>query len=122
MILKALCDLAEEEHLSDDLDFMMKPVRYQVVVSREAQGWIVDAATLESADGLRKPRLVVPPRRIPRQSGRTSGNCAEFLVDKCDYVFGCNPAAGEGVAASLPERAALFRQRVDALVTVLLEG
>jgi CRISPR-associated protein Csd1 len=122
MILKALCDLSEEQHLSDDLDFMMKPVRYQAVVNREGQGWIVDMATLDSADGPRKARLLVPPRRIPRQSGRTSGNCAEFLVDKCDYVFGCNPAAGEGVAASLPERAALFKQRVDALATALVEG
>jgi CRISPR-associated protein Csd1 len=122
MMLRALCDLAEEEGLANDLDFMMKPVRYQLVVSADGVGQIVDLATYEPSDGERRPRFVVAPRRIPRQGGRTSHDDAEFLVDKCDYVFGCNPAASENLAAKLPGRATLFKRRVDALVEGLGNG
>jgi len=119
MILKALCECADEHHLSDDLDFMTKPVRFQVVLTHEGKASIVDLASLEPGVGGRKARVVVPERRIPRQSGRTSGDCAEFLVDKCDYVFSCNPSASEAVAVKLEHRAALFKARVDALVSSL---
>jgi CRISPR-associated protein Csd1 len=122
MILKALCELAEDRHLSDDLDFMTKPVRFQVVVTRDGQASIIDTAILEPAEGKKKPRLAVPERRIPRQTVRTSGDSAAFLVDNCDYVFGCNPKAAPKVAERLPERARLFTENLKNLVSALPAG
>ncbi len=43
-------------------------------------------------------------------------------MDKCDYVFGCNPSAGLNIAAKLSKRAALFEQRVGALARSLPVG
>jgi len=116
MILKALYDLAQQEGLADDLDFEMRPVRFMIVLGADGTAHLKDTAVMEaSKDGKGKPRLHIPPLKIPRQSGRTSGDNAEFLVDKCDYVFGSNPSLPGERTSRLPERAKLFLIQVEKL-------
>jgi CRISPR-associated protein Csd1 len=86
-----------------------------VEAPREAPG--------RSASG--KPQGVpkAPSLRIPRRSDRTSGDSAEFLVDKAEYVFGidpdpANPRKAKKAAGArekrLRNRRRLFREKVEA--------
>ncbi|MDH7514118.1 MAG: type I-C CRISPR-associated protein Cas8c/Csd1 [Clostridiales bacterium] len=116
MILRALYDLAQQEGLAEDLDFEMKPVRFMIVLGADGSAHLKDTAVLETPKRDKgKPRHQIPALKIPRQSGRTSGDKAEFLVDKCDYVFGSNPNLFGGKTKKLPERAKLFVDQVEKL-------
>ncbi len=118
MILKALYDLAQQEGLAEDLDFEIKPVRFMIVLGADGSAHLKDMAMLVfPKSGKGKPRLQIPPIKIPRRSGRTSGDKAEFLVDNCDYVFGCNPSVTENKAKKLALRARLFINQVEKLLS-----
>lgn len=115
MILRALFELAEREHLVEDPDFVIAPVAWLVRVSAEGTILGIEDTRREEAKGRRKPRLIARPYTIPRQPGRTSGDRAFFLCDKSEYSLGLVPA---GTSGSVPEKLArrfmLFREQIAA--------
>ena len=63
----------------------------------------------------RQKRSVAKSFSVPRQIPRTSGDCAHFLCDNAEYVFGLQTTAGEAKrrpASKLRQRRDLFRARV----------
>jgi len=114
VILKALHDLAFQEDLAEDLDFEISDrVRFIIVLADDGSVQIKDTATFKTERG--KPKIKIPPLKIPRKSGRTSGDKAEFLVDKCDYVFGFNPSLSGNKAKKLAKRFNMFKDEVEKL-------
>ncbi|MCZ7606625.1 MAG: type I-C CRISPR-associated protein Cas8c/Csd1 [Planctomycetota bacterium] len=107
MILQSLVKLAEREGLVDDPNFEMREVHW--VVHLKPDGRLINLQSLlrppEGKKG--KPRGLKLP--IPRQSGRTSGDKAEFLVDKAEYVFG----VGDRDAGKLAARHGLFVDEIE---------
>ncbi len=92
MILESLKKLAEREGLVEETAFQSAPVRWIVTVDGEGRFVALDdTGCTPPAEGKRKPKVQYQLRSIPRRSGRTSGNRAEFLVDKSDYVLGALP-------------------------------
>jgi hypothetical protein len=65
---------------------------------------LTDTAYTVSEEGKRKQRQEYQRRLVPRRSGRTSGDKAEFIVDKSDYVLGILPDGEDGCARSSPRR------------------
>ena len=109
MILRALYDLAQQEGLADDLDFEPAQLRYTLVLGpKGTRATLVDRSQLLPAEGKKKPELRKPTILVPRRTGRTSGSCAEFLVDKADYLLGWEPL-GKTKSNLLAERHALYR-------------
>jgi len=91
MILQALHQLAEREHLLDDPDYEYKPVAWRVVLSAsgELRG-ILSNHYEEKAVGKRKPKVLPKKELIPMQPTGRAGTKAPacFLVDNAKYVFG----------------------------------
>lgn len=124
MMLMALYDLAEREGLLEDPSYEPKPVDFFIHLGEEGRFHGVVAAPREAPtrDPKGKPRGTpkAPARLIPRRSDRTSGDLAEFLVDKAEYVFGINPTHREGTAKKSQEamerklqaRRELFRKAI----------
>lgn len=113
MILRALYDLAQEEGLAEDLDFEPAQIRYVLVFGpKGTSATIQDRAELVPAEGKKKAELLKPTIPVPRRSGRTSGDRAEFLVDKADYVFGWDPA-GKTSPEKATKRQALYREQLE---------
>ena len=116
-ILRALYDLAEQEHLVEDTDFILAPVAWIVRVN--ATGGIVsidDNRVEDTPTGKRKPRLRARNVRIPRPPQRTRAAVAAFLCDKAEYVFGVSAPSDTKTQRSPEElmaRAALFRAQVE---------
>ncbi len=120
MMLRALAELAESEGLLADTSYEPKPLDFFVHLG--AGGKFIDfvAAPREAPgkDAKGRPRGVPKPplRWIPRRSDRTSGDLAEFLVDKSEYVFGLDPKGvgkGDGTRnIRLTRLRALFLERV----------
>jgi len=120
MILRSLYDFAQREGLAEDLDYELKELRWALVLTPKG-AHLEDLATLEEVEvpgpkGKKKTKTILRklPVRIPRQSGRTSADVAEFLVDKADYVFGWDPS-GKTKPTKLPIRAGRYRNRVEHL-------
>jgi CRISPR-associated protein Csd1 len=116
VILQALYQLAQREHLMEDPDFEWKPVPWLIVVG--------DGGTLLGIRGThstvpgeeeRKKKSKRQPRNfsLPREPGRTSGDRAYFLFDKAEYALGQDPAATRP-AEQLEARFELFRTRANA--------
>lgn len=84
MILTALKELAEAEHLMADPDFEPKPVTR--VIELAPDGRLLGVTDLRQPDAKGKPRAVT--LLVPKIAGRTSGVSPQFLYDKSDYVFG----------------------------------
>lgn len=120
MILKALCELAQAEELIGDPDFEHKPVSW--VVRLREDGSLVDindhrrnlneGKTGRNGQPI-KPKWAGKDELVPVQPIRTSGDCAFFLVDKAEYVFGIDPN-GTRPPEKLAARAALFREPIEA--------
>lgn len=107
MILESLVALALRERLVEEPAFQSAPVRWIVTV--DAQGYFIALDSTDyfpPAEGKRKPKVQCKLREIPRRSGRTSGDKAEFLVDKSDYVLGVLPEGATGKKCEL--RSSLF--------------
>lgn len=135
MILQSLARLAARERLVEDPDYEMREVDWLVTIKPD--GRLVSLDSLLQPRGSAKSRAQPrgPKMLIPRQSGRTSGDKAEFLVDKADYVCGLSfwerkkyeekkqkgaaPAVlaelrdGRFVAVDLPDRLALYSEQVE---------
>jgi CRISPR-associated protein Csd1 len=115
MIYQALAELAKREDLLEDMAYEPKPVHYLLVLGENGDLLEVleprDPPPLDDKGRPKgKPRAVV--RRIPRRSDRTSGDLAEFLVDKAEYVFGIDPK-GKTATEKTSNRRRLFRESVD---------
>jgi len=104
MILAELKRLAETEGLLANPHYEPKPVPYLIVVNSEGRCVGIQCTNAPDAKG----KLRAKPFQIPRRSGRTSGDQADFLVDKAEYVFGI----GERDAAKLKHRQQLFADEV----------
>lgn len=118
MLMKALYDLAESEQLVPDPDFEIKPIAYLVRVAEDGRCLGIESTKeTPAAERKKKPKPVAKAFRVPRESGRTSGDKAFFLIDKAEYLFGVDPS-GAREAEKLLARAALFRERVAACVAV----
>lgn len=97
MILESLAKMAHRDRLVEEPAFQSVPVRW--IVNLDAEGHFCgldDTAYTPPAEGKRKPKVQYKLREVPRRSGRTSGDKAEFLVDKSDYVLGVLPEGSTG--------------------------
>lgn len=122
MILRALYDLAQQEGLANDLDFEPAQLRYALVLGPGgASATVQDRATLVPAQGNQRPELRKPTVSIPRRSGRTSGDCAELLVDKGDYILGWDPTGKAAPEKSL-KRQGLYRDRLVKALAAQVPG
>ena len=110
MILQSLRDLALREHLLELPDFEPKEVAWVITVGDGGE-FLGLSNTVAEAEPKGKPRR--KKMLIPRQSGRTSGREAEFLVDKSEYVLGVEPNNGRD-SEELEKRRALFAAQVAA--------
>jgi CRISPR-associated protein Csd1 len=113
MILRALYELAQDDGLSASYEPL--EVHYLVHLGPEGRYLGYTAPRVEQLpDGrTRRTREPRPPRRlVPRRSSRTSGDDAEFLVDKAEYVFGLDPESRRS-EAKVHNRRELFRGLVD---------
>jgi CRISPR-associated protein Csd1 len=119
MIYKALVDLAEREGLLADTAYEPVEVHYLVHLGEGGKYLSYEAPRDEAASGSAKRfRPRAPRRRVPRRSGRTSGDRAEFLVDKAEFVFGIDPH-GKRPEEKLAERRRLFQERAEKASTAL---
>ncbi len=122
MILRALYDLAQHEGLAADLDYEPIQLRYVLVLGPEGKtATIQDRGTLVPAEGKKKPELRKPIIPVPRRSGRTSGNCAEFLVDKSDYLLGWDPS-GKTKPEKTAVRQELYRDLIAGALAAQVPG
>lgn len=106
MILQALKELAEREVLIPRPHYEMKEVSWLVHVG--PGGKLLGLSSTVGPDSQQKGRPRPKRFLIPQRSGRTSGEEAEFLVDKAEYVFG----VGDRDEASLQRRQRLFFEKV----------
>jgi CRISPR-associated protein Csd1 len=122
MILRALYDLAQQEGLAEDLDYEPAQLRYVLVLGPSGtSATIQDRGILVPAEGKKKPELRKPTVSIPRRTGRTSGDCAEFLVDKSDYILGWDPS-GKAVPEKALKRQGLYRDLIAQALTAQAPG
>lgn len=106
MILKALKELAEREGLIPLPHYQRLGVHWLIRVSPNG-GFLGISQTLgpEIGTGKRLPKSYF----VPWRATRTSGDRAQFLVDKAEYVFGL----GTKSAAKLRARQELFLEKVE---------
>jgi len=118
VILQALYQLAETEHLMEDPDFEWKPLAWLITVGDDGSLLGVHGThTIPSSEeGKKKPRPRPANFLVPREPGRTSGDRAFFLFDKAEYALGRDPETDPGKRREpekLATRFALFRQRAE---------
>jgi len=116
MILASLKNMAQTEGLTEDLDYEPKPVAW--VVSLDAQGRCIGLIPTAMPQGP-KGKPVAKTMQIPRRAGRTSGDLADFLVDKPEYVLGIVPDTdlSEKRTQRLEPRRQLFLAEVEKAAT-----
>ncbi|MFY9825572.1 MAG: type I-C CRISPR-associated protein Cas8c/Csd1 [Thermoanaerobaculia bacterium] len=118
MILQALYQLAESDHLMEDPDFEWKPLAWLITLTADGTALgITGTHTIPaSEEGKKKPRPRPANYEVPREAGRTSGDRAFFLFDKAEYALGLDPEtdpAKRREPGKLAARLALFRQRAE---------
>lgn len=119
MILQALVQLAEIEHLIGDPDFELKPVAW--IVRLRSDGTIIhiednrknlNEGKTDRKGKVLKAKWVGNNALIPLQGLRTSGDAEAFMVDKAEYVLGVDPS-GARPEAKLLNRLKLFYGAVE---------
>lgn len=120
MILEELKKLAEREHLLADEGYGPQKVHALIVTDREGGFHGLQSQMKLIARGKGKAREEPAWYPMPSPEGRrTSGDLANFLYDKSDYVFG----VGDATPQKLANRRRLFRELVkEALVATNDEG
>lgn len=111
MIYKALFDLAEREGLLADTAYEPQEVHYLVHLGASGEYLGCEAPRDETSASDKQSRSRPKRRRVPRRSGRTSVDRAEFMVDKAEYVFGIDPS-GKRPGKKLAGRRRLFADSV----------
>ena len=128
MILKALCNLAEEQHralvegdLRGNLAFEERRVDFHIVLHDDESRTLV--SHWEDVASPRGPRREVKREFVPLQHKR-SGTAPEahFLVDNAKFVFGVslNPEADDRAESDIRPKS--FREKVEGLFADLPRG
>jgi CRISPR-associated protein Csd1 len=117
MLLNSLRQLAFAEQLIDDPDFELRPICWLMHLDAsggllQIEDWRIDA----NIGTNRKPYLHGRTASTPIQPVRTSRDCAFFLVDKAEYVFGIDPF-GKRPSTKLAARFKLFQSQISACAT-----
>lgn len=109
MILEELKKLAEREHLLADEGYGPQKIHALIVIDREGNFHGLQSQVTMVTRGKGKPRPEPSMFSMPSPEGRrTSGDVANFLYDKSDYVFGI----GDADPNKLANRRRLFRELV----------
>jgi CRISPR-associated protein Csd1 len=109
MILEELKRLAEREQLLSDEAYGPQKIHSLIVIDRDGTFHGLQSQMTMVARGKGKPRAEPKLMSMPSPEGRrTSGDMANFLYDKSDYVFGLGNADSE----RLQNRMRLFRERI----------
>lgn len=87
MILAELKRLAQAQGLLEDPHYEPKPVKYVIRID-ETGGCLGIDSTVESPPPGERGKPRARAFSIPRRSGKTSGDSADFLVENSEYVFG----------------------------------
>ncbi|MEM8962262.1 MAG: type I-C CRISPR-associated protein Cas8c/Csd1 [Acidobacteriota bacterium] len=106
MILQALFELAEYEELVPDPNYDLAGVAWLVRID-DGGRLISFEGTHDEDDKRRRPKTFW----VPREPARTSGDRANFFVDKAEYVFGIEAETGKPGRKSA-NRFALYRERI----------
>jgi CRISPR-associated protein Csd1 len=114
MILQSLVALAQRERLVEEPAFESAAVRWVVDLDEEGGFLSVrDTYYVPPASGEgRKPKPQAKTMLVPRRTGRTSGERAEFLVDKAEYALGMVMDADHGEERA-NRRLALFTSELQ---------
>ena len=115
MILQALAQLAKTENLlADEPDYEFRRVAWGISISATGKFQkLIPYRIDRNADTARKESFVGKWSLVPRQPIRTGVPKAFFLVDKCEYILGLDPA-GKRKEEDLVKRSTLFREHVEA--------
>ena len=108
MILGSLCAVARRDGLLSIPDYEPKPVAWIIAVG-EGGKFVNVVPTAGEAEPGKKPRAKM--FQIPHRVGKTSGDVADFLVDKSEYTLGVEPD-GKRSPDDLRARLELFRRWV----------
>src|SRR5450759_4584018 len=121
MILKALYDLAQAEHLVDDPDFVSADVAYCLSLGQGGKNPRLLPLATERQEG-KKTRLELPRIAIAREPSRSGTKApALFLVDKASYLFGLDPSKKAPLSRTR-EECARFRDRTLSLRELMPHG
>lgn len=119
-LLRSLYDLAEQEALVEDPDFVLTPVAWIVRVSEKGILTSIDDNRIaDTPTGKRKSRLRAQSVRIPRPPQRTRAAVAAFMCDKSEYAFGLAGPSSGGTPRDPEElkvRSRLFRTQIELCV------
>ena len=121
MILKALYDLAQAEHLVDDPDFVSADVAYCLSLGQAGKNPRLLPLASERQEG-KKIRLDLPRVAIAREPSRSGTKApALFLADKASYLFGLDPSRKAPLSRTRAE-CARFRERTLSLRDLMPRG
>ncbi|MEA2325852.1 MAG: CRISPR-associated protein Csd1 [Thermoanaerobaculia bacterium] len=120
MILEELKKLAEREHLLADEGYGPQKIHSTIAIDRDGNFQGLQSQMTNVSRGKGKPKPQPKMLSMPSPEGRrTSGDLANFLYDKSDYVFGL----GDADVEKLANRKRLFRALVhEALQATEDEG
>lgn len=124
MILRELKRLAESQGLLDDPHYEPKPVKYVILIDNMGKCLGIQS-TIESPPPGEKGRPRPAVFAIPRRSGKTSGDSADFLVEGSEYIFGVQAESsrpGKGEKRRPPEKLGNRRQSYTECVTAAREA
>lgn len=107
MILTALYELTQQEGLVPRPHY--EPQRVSFLIKLGPGGELLGIEPTKQTPASSKGKTVARWFQVPKHSGRTSGDKAEFLCDKAEYVFG----VGDRQLKKLKNRQDLFRQEIE---------
>lgn len=121
MILRALYDLAQAEHLVDDPDFVRTEVAYCLSLGHGGKNPRLLSLATEVQEG-KKSRIDLPRINVAREPSRQGTKApALFLADKASYMFGLDPSKKAPLARTRAE-GERFRVRSGAVRDALPSG
>jgi CRISPR-associated protein Csd1 len=135
VILKALYDLAQAEHLVDDPDFVTSEVAYCLNLGAGGKNARLLSLATEVPEG-KKSRIALRHILVAREPSRSGTKApALFLADKASYLFGLDPSKKAPLARTRSEcdrfrecatsvrdamsRGSVERRALDALIAFL---
>lgn len=113
-MLQSLAQMAEREQLLEDTSFEQREVHWMVYFGPGGR-YLRLVSLLELPETTGGKKRGAPRGRqmlIPRQSGRTANDWAEFLVDKHEYVFGLPDGDEPKLVSRAVRRHPMFVDRI----------